>query len=235
VSPSQKPYWRIALEAAKPHLTQLPGYIQQLSKLSEDALNKMMSEAGNLWWSEPMTLIFGKATVPTQPTDPIFPDETAEHTQAPVIASSGGPDPVVTDPNQPVVLELGDPWHFYREFRHAHKLTTLPVARIPEIALKDGSVVGVPLVITRKPDAAHEISLKIMAPTGWKVISGEGKFLLPDVEMNYLRVELQSPQIAENELKGRQPDSIVVSGTAGGKSIGQAELRVLLRSSALPQ
>jgi hypothetical protein len=58
---------------------------------------------------------------------------------------------------------------------------------------------------------------------------------LPDVEMNYLRVELQSPQIADNELKGRQPDPIVVSGTAGDKSIGQAELRVLLRSSALPQ
>jgi hypothetical protein len=111
----------------------------------------------------------------------------------------------------------------------------LPVARIPEIAVKDGSVVGVPLMITRKPGAAREITVKVTAPTGWKVISGEGKFLLPDVEMNYLRVELQSPQIAESELKGRQPDSIVVNGTAGDKSIGQAELRVLLRPSALPQ
>jgi hypothetical protein len=50
-----------------------------------------------------------------------------------------------------------------------------------------------------------------------------------------LRVEVQSPQVADNELKGRQPDSIVVSGISGDKTIGQAELRVLLRSSALPQ
>jgi LmbE family N-acetylglucosaminyl deacetylase len=236
ISPSQKkPYWRIALEAAKPHLTQFPGYIQQLSKLSEDELNKMMSEPGNLWWSEPMTLIFGKATVPTQPTDPIFPDEKVERKQASAIASFGGPGGVMTDPTQPVVLELGDPWHFYGEFRHAHQLMNLPVARIPEIAVKDGTVVGVPLVITRKPNSPREITLKVAAPSGWKVISGDGKFLLPDVEMNYLRVELQSPQIAESELKGRQPDTVVVSGTAGDKSIGQAELRVLLRSSALPQ
>jgi hypothetical protein len=66
-------------------------------------------------------------------------------------------------------------------------------------------------------------------------VSGEGKFLLPDIETNYLRVELQSPQVPENQLKGRQLDSIVVSGTAGVQAIGQVELRVLLRSSALPQ
>jgi hypothetical protein len=132
-------------------------------------------------------------------------------------------------------LELGDPWHFYSEFRHAHKLDNLPVAGIPEIAVKDGSVVGIPLVITRRAGAAREITVKVTAPNGWKVISGEGKFLLPAVEMNYLRVELQSPQIAESELKGRQADILVVSGTAGDTSIGQAELRALLRHSALPQ
>jgi hypothetical protein len=130
---------------------------------------------------------------------------------------------------------LGDPWHFYGEFRHAHKLTDLPVARIPEIAVKDGSVVGIPLVITRKPGAAREITVKVIAPSGWKVLSGEGNFLLPDVEMNYLRVELQSPQLAEKDVNGRQADSIVVSGTAGSTSIGQAELRVSQRHSALPQ
>jgi hypothetical protein len=215
-------------------LTQFPGYIQQLSKLSEAELEKMMSEPTNLWWSEPMTFIFGKATVPAQPTDPLFPDEKSENKQSSGSGSPGGSE-VVSDSKQPVILELGDPWHFYREFRHAHKLTLLPVARLPEIAVKDGTVVGVPLMITRKPNSPREITVKVTAPNGWKVVSGEGKFLLPDIETNYLRVELQSPQIAETELKGRQADSIVVSGTVGDKFIGQAELRVLLRSSALPQ
>ena len=235
ISPSQKkPYWRLALEAAKPHLTQFPGEIHRLSDLNEEQLEKLMSDPDHSWWSEPMTLIFGKATVPTQPTDPIFPD--VEQRKGPSgSVTAGGGSGVVSDSTQPVILELSDPWHFYGAFRHAHKLTNLPVAPIPEIAVKDGSIVGIPLVITRKPGVAREITVKVTAPSGWKVLSGEGKFLLPDVEMNYLRVELQAPQIADNELKGRQPDPIVVSGTAGGKSIGQAELRVFLRSSALPQ
>ncbi|MCU1239352.1 MAG: hypothetical protein JWO71_78 [Candidatus Acidoferrum typicum] len=236
ISPSQKkPYWRLALEAAKPHLTQFPGEIHRLSDLNDEQLERLMSDPEHAWWSEPMTLIFGKATVPTQPTDPIFPDvESGLKQPSGPVKSDGGPG-VVSDSTQPVILELGDPWHFYGAFRHAHKLTKLPAARIPEIAVKDGSVVGIPLVITRKPSAAREIMVKVTASSGWKVLSGEGKFLLADVEANYLRVELQSPQIAENELKGRQPDSIVVSGMAGDKSIGQAELRVLLRSSTLPQ
>jgi LmbE family N-acetylglucosaminyl deacetylase len=238
ISPSQKkPYWRLALEAAKPHLTQFPGEIHRLSDLNEEQLAKLMSDPEHAWWSEPMTLIFGKATVPTAATDPIFPDEEPRSKQASGAETSGtgnGPGGK-PESNGPVVLELGDPWHFYGEFRHAHKMTNLPVARIPEIAVKDGGVVGVPLVITRKPGAAREILIKVTAPSGWKVISGEGKFLLPDVEINYLRVELQSPQIAASELKSRQPDSIVVSGTAGDKPIGQAELRVSLRASALPQ
>jgi hypothetical protein len=235
ISPSQKkPYWRLALEAAKPHLTQFPGEIHMLADLNEEQLEKLMSDPDHSWWSEPMTLIFGKATVPTQPTDPIFPD--VEQRKGPSgSGTAGGGSGVVSDSTQPVILELGDPWHFYGEFRHAHKLTNLPVAPIPEIAVKEGSIVEIPLVITRKPGVAREITVKVTAPSGWKVISGEGRFLLPDVEMNYLRVELQSPQIADDELKGRQPDPIVVSGTAGDKSIGQAELRVLLRSSALQQ
>jgi len=233
ISPSQKkPYWRLALEAAKPHLTQFPGEIHALSALSEEQLDKRMSEPNHSWWSEPMTLIFGKATVATQPTDPIFPDVEHGSKGRPAVIGPGGPGAVITDPAQPVVLELGDPWHFYREFRHAHQLTNVPLARIPEIAVKDGGIVGVPLVITRKAAAAREIEVNVIAPSGWKVISGEGKFLLPDVEINYLRVELQSPQIPESE---RKADSIVVSGTAGDKAIGQVELRVLLRHSALPQ
>jgi LmbE family N-acetylglucosaminyl deacetylase len=236
ISPSQKkPYWRLALEAAKPHLTQFPAEIHALSGLNEEQLDKRMSEPNHAWWSEPMTLIFGKATVPTQPSDPIFPDVEPGSKQPSGSVIFGGAPGVVSDSTQAVILELGDPWHFYGEFRHAHKLTNLPVARVPEMAVKDGSVVGIPLVITRKPGAAREITVKVAAPSGWKALSGEGKFLLPDVEMNYLRVELQSPQIADNELKGRQPDSIVVTGISGDKTVGQAELRVLLRSSGLPQ
>jgi LmbE family N-acetylglucosaminyl deacetylase len=236
VSPSQKkPYWRMALEAAKPHLTQFPAEIRSISNLSDEQLEKMMSDPTHAWWSEPMTLIFGKATVPVQPWEAVFPDVEPRQKQSPASVGQSGGSGDILDSKEPLHLELGDPWHFYREFRHAHKLTNLPSARIPEMAVKDGSVVGIPVVISRKVGAAREILVKVNAPSGWKVLNGAGKFILPDEEISYLRVELQSPEISEQALSGRQPDLIVVSGTAGDKPIGQAELRVLLRSSALPQ
>jgi hypothetical protein len=236
VSPSQKkPYWRIALEAAKPHLTQFPAEIHRISSLSDEQLEKMMSDPEHAWWSEPMTLIFGKASVPTPSWEPIFPDvEPRQKGPAASVQQSSGPGDVL-DSKEPLRMELGDPWRFYREFRHAHKLTDLPRAHSPEIAVKAGSIVGIPLVITRKSGAAREVSVKVSAPSGWKVLNGEGKLLLPDEEIGYLRVELQSPEIPERELKTRRPDSIVVSGTAPDKLIGNVELKVLLRSSALPQ
>ena len=236
ISPSQKkPYWRIALEAAKPHLTQFPGEIHRWSSLSEEQLDKMMSDPNHLWWSEPMTLIFGKAAVPAHPWETIFPDVEPRQQRPATSDEAASAPPSALDSKQAVSLALGDPWHFYEEFRHAHKLTSLPSAPIPEIAVKQGSIVGIPVVITRKPGAPREIAVKATAPNGWKVISGEGKFLLADEEITHLRVELQSPEIPATELKERQADSITVSGVAGDKRIGEFTLRVLLRSSALPQ
>jgi LmbE family N-acetylglucosaminyl deacetylase len=235
ISPSQKkPYWRIALEAAKPHLTQFPAEIHRLSSLSEEQLDKFMTEPNHSWWSEPMTLIFGKATVPTEPWEAIFPDaERQKEPQAGARQASVGED--VLDSKEPLRLDLGDPWHFYAAFRHAHKLTSLPTAPAPEIAVKAGSIVEIPVIVTRRPGASREITLKATLPSGWKVISGEGKFLLPDEEITHLRVEVQTPEVPTSELKERKADSIGVSGMVGDRSLGDVKLQVLLRSSALPQ
>jgi len=236
VSPSQKkPYWRIALEAAKPHLTQFPAEIHRLSSLSEEQLEKMMTDPEHAWWSEPMTLIFGKATVPAQPWEAIFPEIETRQKEPPPLPEAPRAPASVLDSRQAVSLALGDPWHFYEGFRHAHKLTNLPSAPGPEIAVKASSIVGVPVIITRKPGAPREIMVKATVPSGWKVISGEGKFLLADEEITHLRVDLQSPEIPANELKERKADSIVVNGLVGEQTIGEFTLRVLLRSSALPQ
>jgi len=173
ISPSQKkPYWRIALEAAKPHLTQFPEDIHRVSKLSDEQLEKLMTDPSHAWWSEPMTLIFGKATVPTQPWEAIFPDVEPRQKEHPLaVESDRGPGPVV-DVAQPLRLGLGDPWNFYEKFRQAHKLTNLPTARNPEIAVKAGAFVAVPLIVTRKPGATREITVNVTAPNGWKILSG---------------------------------------------------------------
>jgi LmbE family N-acetylglucosaminyl deacetylase len=236
ISPSQKkPYWRIALEAAKPHLTQFPEDIHRVSKLSEAELEKWMTDPNHSWWSEPMTLIFGKATVPTQRWEAIFPDVEPRQKEPAAESESHNGRESATDAGQAVRLALGDPWGFYEKFRHAHKLTDLPAAQSPEIAVKAGSVVGIPLSITRKPGAAREITLNVTAPSGWKVLNGGGRFILADEEITFLRVELQSPEVPEREQKDRKPDIVVVTGTAADKPIGEARLNVLLRSSGLPQ
>src|SRR5262249_25088696 len=135
VSRSQKkPYWRMAIDAAKPHLTQFPEAIRKFSSMSDAELEKAMNDPNNSWWTEPMTLIFGKATVPIQPWDPIFPD--VEPKQKPPNASAVKRDEeAASDKNRELKLDLGDPWHFYNLFRSVHQLTNLPAATTPEIGL----------------------------------------------------------------------------------------------------
>src|SRR5215471_12540299 len=62
ISPSQKkPYWLLAMRAAQPHLTQFPEEIHRWASLDDEAIQKAMSDPSHLWWSEPETLILGKA------------------------------------------------------------------------------------------------------------------------------------------------------------------------------
>ena len=238
VSPSQKkPYWRLALDAAKPHLTQFP-QIQAISKMNEEQIEKMATDPNTAWWSEPMTLIFGKAAIPTNSWESIFADVEPAQKQP---ASPPAPRYLYVSPvsvsfgPDPLQLALGAPWGFYEKFRAAHNLTHLPAPKVPEIALYAGNGVAVPLTVTRRVGAPREIGVKVSAPDGWKVTNGAGKLLLPDEEITSLRVELQSPAIPEKELKGRQADAIVVTASAGDKVFGEVRVNVLLRSSALPQ
>ena len=131
ISPSQKkPYWRLALEAAKPHLTQFPEEIHKLSQLGDPELEKLMSDPDHGWWSEPMTLIFGKATVPAQPWEAIFPDvEPRQKEPPPTVPQNSGPA-VVYDvgQGQPLTLALGDPGIFTRSFA---KRTNWQICRVP--------------------------------------------------------------------------------------------------------
>jgi hypothetical protein len=223
------------LDAAKPHLTQFADEIHNISKMSDQQLEQMISDPSHAWWSEPMTLIFGKAVVPTQPWEAIFPDVEPRQRESATPAESNAKPAAGADAGQGLNLKLGDPWNFYEHFRHAHQLTNLPVAHAPEIAVKSGNVVAIPLLVTRKSGATREITVNVTTPSGWRLVSGGGKFLLPDQEISFLRVELQSPDLPAEQLKGRKPDAILVTGTATDKQIGTVELNVLLGAGALPQ
>ncbi len=225
VSPSQKkPYWRLAMDAATPHLTQFPAEIHQLTAMSDEQLNKFMDDPQHSWWAEPMTLIFGKASVPTERTADVFAAKRSQENQKPGgIAGSKG---------QSIShAELAGPWLYYREFHTRHVI--VPEAKSPEIGVKAGSTLSVPLVVIHSPN--QEVEVAVTAPTGWKVMSGAGRLRLPAENETAVNVEIATPEISKAELKSVQPVEIVVAVSAEGSSPSEVRLKVLLKASALAQ
>ena len=234
ISPSQKkPYWRMALDAAKPHLTQFPEDIEHISQMSDADLEKMMSDPKAGWWNDPDTLIFGKMVVSGGVASDVFSGiNTGE--EIPGIVLHRQLASILNATPEPQ-LHLGGPWLFYQEFRQAHGLINLPVRKIPEIGVKSGSPLYIPLVVTHKAGTSAEVSLKTNVPDGWKVTSGEGQLILPAESQTALRIEVQTPELSAEALKAAKPQEIVVQLSVSGNPAGEVRLNVLLRNTGLPQ
>jgi LmbE family N-acetylglucosaminyl deacetylase len=235
VSPArQKSYARLAIDAALPHLTQFPDEIERISKMSDAEVEKLMSDPDSAWWSEPWTLIFGKSVVGGKPTDDVF---------AHVEEKPGKPSdkPAATCRNRPGAegslpqLELGGPWLFYEEFYPAHELCALPVAKAPEIGVKAGSELVVPLVVLHDSSKAVVASVTAKVPEGWKATGGVGKLQLPAEPSTSFPVHIETPSLSAEELKKQAAQEVRVSAEVDGKAIGEVRLKVVLRVTALPQ
>jgi LmbE family N-acetylglucosaminyl deacetylase len=233
ISPSQKkPYWRLALNAAMPHLTQFPQYIQRLSQMSEEQLQEMMNNPNTSFWHEPMTLIFGKSVTEGKPTDDVFANlditrptclKPGDLRRTLLVMNSRGEAPI-----------LGGPWGFYRTFYFRHCLTNMPAAKVPEIAVQAGSILSIPLEIVRGVAMPLTVTIKATVPEGWKIVSGKGSFSLPSEQITFMNVEIQTPSLPSEALQKPQPQELHVQVSSGNTS-DDVVLRVLLRKSALPQ
>jgi len=231
VSPSQqKPYWRLALDAATTHMTQYPEDIDRILKLSDAEIERMMKDPNQGWWTEPETLIFGKSVVGGKPNDDVFANVTERN---PLGANLGGQQ-IRWEPGQGRLV-MGGPWGFYDSFLEAHGLTNLPEAKAPEIGIKSGTQVYVPLVIRHPAGEAMQIKMQVEAPAGWKIASGQGEFALPAEDATEFRVQIDTPALSAEELKKTESQLITVRAESNGKPLGEVKLRVLLRHSALPQ
>ena len=229
VSPSRKkPYWLLAMDSAMAHRTQFPDEIDRLSKMSDAELEKIMNNPDSSWWPEPMTLIFGKSYYPTKPTDDVFANLQGTHAEC---TPSGGVD----NPSGAPHVALGGPWGFYGFFRKEHCLQNLRVADPPEIGVKSGTALNVPLTIYHDEKKTQEIEIKVEAPAGWKIVSGSGKFLLPAEANTNLRVEIETPTLSQDELKKatRQPVKVRVQGD--GMAEQELRIDVLLRPNGIPE
>jgi LmbE family N-acetylglucosaminyl deacetylase len=232
VSPSQKkPYWLLALRAAQPHLTQFPDEIHRWSSLGDEEIEKAMSDPSHLWWSEPETLIFGKAMVPAKATDDPFVGADASidlHTELRTT--------VIGRETHRTELRLGGPWDFYLEFRKRHNLENLPQAATPEIAVKSGTTLMIPLMVEHVPaSGVSTVKISVDAPPNWHLESGAGSFQLPQEKLTAMRVDIAIPALTREEVNSSKPQEIAVHAEMGGKSIGEIKMRVALQNGGVPE
>jgi LmbE family N-acetylglucosaminyl deacetylase len=234
ISPSQKkPYWKLALDSAMAHRTQFPDDIDRISKLSEAEQEKMMNDPNTAWWSEPSTLIFGKSVVGGKSTDDVFAhlEETPNPEKLFHSGALNGQKATGSLPR----IELGGPWFFYSEFNPQHGLQGLPVAKKPEIGIKTGTTLVIPVVVLHDPGKTLPITFTVNLPDGWKSNHSAGKLTLPAEESTSLPISIDTPVLSPEQLKDGKPQEVTVRAESAGQAVGEIKLRVLLRASALPE
>jgi LmbE family N-acetylglucosaminyl deacetylase len=237
ISASQKkPYWRLAIDAAMAHRTQFPDDIDRLSRMTDEQLEKLMTNPNTAWWSEPSTLIFGKSVVGGKPTDDVFAhiEDPLQKAYSKEAVSCGDHFEQGAAEKLPGV-ELGGPWLFYAEFYPAHGLCQLTKPKIPEIGIKAGTTLVVPITIRHDRTTTLPVTLTVKAPDGWKVVDGAGQMVLPAEQSTNLAARIDTPTLSDEEAKKPAPRDVRVSVEVDGKPLGDVQLRVTLRTSALPQ
>ena len=234
ISPSlKKPYWRVALDSAMSHKTQFPEDIERMSKMTEEQLERIMSDPNQGWWPDPSTLIFAKSVVTGAPTDPVFShiDDQPVNPASQVVESCDSTGQKVESPR----IELGGPWQYFSKFYPAHGLCHLKVAKIPEIGILSGSTLIVPLVVRHEPSKPAHLSLSLKLPEGWKAKASELKFTLPPEAATALAIHVETPALSAEVRKQSVPQEIHVAAEVDGQPAGGIILRVALRAGGLPQ
>ena len=220
ISPGLKlPYWRTGFETFKYHLTQYRSYIEGLKKMDE----KQVAEQEKNWGGEG-SFTLGKSLVPGSVTGNVFEGITPARIAFVPLAREAYQQP------EALSVELGGPWSFYEKFRRAHGITSLPKPSGPEIGIKRGATLTVPLELHNHTDSAKAITISVKLPDGWTTQTGAGSYSLEPQSDYFAQVLLESPKA---ETKSVQ--QIECRTEADGKTIGEVKLSVRLVNGGLPQ
>ena len=224
---SNKPYWRMALDAFRAHQTQAKSYLDKIAQMDEAQIERMAtSEDG---WGEDQHFVLGKSLVGGSVSGDIFEEIT------PGAIPYARPE-VVPEPARPELsAELGGPWSFYAEFRRAHGLGNLPHPEPPEIALEGPGTLVIPLWVRNQTAKAQEVTLSATLPAGWTTANGSGRFTVAARRTAAARVEVSLPALPDKTEKKTVAQEVTVRAEANGQVIGEAKLRVELRKRALPE
>jgi len=224
VSPTRHlPYWRIAIEEFRFHLTQYRSYIDKLGTLNEEQLTKLAG-ADQDGWSGPVQLIFGRSLVSGTATGDVFegikpgPFAFVRPAAANPVQHSG------------LSIEIGGPWHYYENYRRAHDLTQIPKAETPEISVAAGTILQVPVILRNDGGEPAEIVLSMTLPEGWALKNPLAHYRLAPGDLFPLEIEVTTAG-----KKSDQISEIACRAEAAGHEIGIVKLRVRLAGGGLPQ
>ena len=224
---SNKPYWRMALDAFRAHQTQAKSYLDKIAQMDEAEIEKMATSQDG--WGEDQHFVLGKSLVGGSVSGDVFEGITPG-------AIPYAPPAVASEPARPdLSLELGGPWSFYAEFRRAHGLSNMPHPEPPEIALEAPGTLVIPLWIRNQTAKAHEVTLSAILPAGWTAGNGTGKFTVAAKQAAAARVEVNLPAPPDKTGKKAEPQEVTVRAESNGQVIGEAKLGVELRKRALPE
>jgi LmbE family N-acetylglucosaminyl deacetylase len=207
------PYWQLAMNAFSFHLTQYRNYIEGLSK-------KTPAEQKSDW-GDPVELIFGKSLVGGSRTGDVFEGVTPAAIPFTRVIPSGEASLAS--------LELAGPWGFYDVFRREHGLMQLPKAAVPEIAITQGQILQIPLILRNNGATPQAITLAVTAPQTWTVLDFTSNFSLAPGQSSPVLVQVVTPagETSTGQVKCRAENN--------HQTIGEVELRAKLRSGGLPQ
>lgn len=220
ISPKfKKPYWRLAMETFEYHLTQYRSFIDRMKKMDE---KQIADQEKN--WGGSIDLLLAKSHMPGSVTSDVFEGITPGRIAFVPAAREPYEEPAALS------VELGGPWKFYENFYRAHGLTKLPKATVPEIAIKHGATLMVPLELHNRTNAAKTISISLKLPEGWTNQSGTGTLTLEPQSDYHWQVTIDATKA---ETKDRQ--EIECKAESDGKVLNTIKLSVRLVNGGLPQ
>ena len=214
ISPSRHlSYADLAAEAFSLHRTQGGDSIRRA--IDNHALGSTESAIARIL-TGPVRLIFGKSLVSSGVTDDVFAGVAPG-----AIPFQPIPAPMRAQDSSPT-LEIGDPWSYYRGFWHEHLLDRLANIVPPEITVKVGGFLAIPLIVENPTDRAISVSLSVQAPDGWEIKPPAPVSVDPHMRY-YLRVQTTAPS---TKLAGWQQFS--VSAQVDHQGIGIVPIRAEL-------
>ena len=175
--------------------------------------------------NQPDQFILGKSLVPAAPLGDVM-----EGVDRPFTAATK-----LNDAEQKacgMTIQLGGPWHFYRQFYAAHQLNALSSLVPPQTALGTDRQLWVPLLLQNNTVTAQDVTITSNVPAAWKQYTGPGTYHLEPGASYPVQVFLLAPP---DTPEVKSPQILTWTATSAGRTIGTIDLSVYLEFDGVGQ